>query len=394
MTREIQLRDGFKVVEGHASCPAGKPWGVVRADGSLHPDCGCHASLDGALKHMGAFFDAERSHPGVPGPIRRPAGASGVPIAGFGGRREVRTWHDIEFRVVDQAERTAEIRVCVYNVVDDYGSVWVPGVWTTGLNAKLPKGTWAHDWADIIGRAVSYQDGPDDLKLMVKFSDFDAVPRALQAWTQLRDGDVDEFSFGFERQRWEIVSQDAGMMGVDDGGEPDGMLDVPDGCRERIIQAVMHEWSPVLVGAVPGTGVLAGSVRSAPRVTLRSTNAEGMVDAQIVGDLAVQLAAGEIDLLGALEKIREAAGGGTLTLSTPEKPKEPDKPAAPTTEPSGEAPVAPVSDAAAEATEQLLKAVTAEAQAAKAGAEAATQAEADALLLAADAVLDGMGRTN
>jgi HK97 family phage prohead protease len=304
----------------------------------------------------------------------------------------VRTWHDIEFRVVDQVARTAEIRVCVYNVVDDYGSVWVPGCWRGGLTAKLPKGTWAHDWTDIIGRAISYTDGADDLKLLVKFSDFDAVPRALQAWTQLRDGDVDEFSFGFERRRWEIVNQDAGTMGTADGEPDEGMDDIPDGCRERITEAIMHEWSPVLVGAVPGTGVLAGSVRSSR--ALRALNSEGMVDAQIVGDLAVQLAAGEIDLLGALEKIREAAGGGTLILSTPEKPKEPDKPAAPTTEPSKEPATPPASDAAAEMTEKLLEAVTAEAQAAKAGAEAATQAEADALILAADTALDGLGRAH
>jgi hypothetical protein len=45
-------------------------------------------------------------------------------------------------------------------------------------------------------------------------------------------------------------------------------------------------------------------------------------------------------------------------------------------------------------TEKLLEAVTAEAQAAKATADTATQAEADALLLAADAVLDGMGRAH
>lgn len=60
MPREIQLRDGFKVVEGHASCPVDRPWGVARADGSLHPDCGCHPTMKAALKHMAEFFESEK----------------------------------------------------------------------------------------------------------------------------------------------------------------------------------------------------------------------------------------------------------------------------------------------------------------------------------------------
>jgi hypothetical protein len=388
MTREIQMRDGFKVVEDHPSCPVDRPWGVARADGSLHPDCGCHPTLKAALKHMAGFFEAEKDKPRAGlqiARIRQPVG------------REFRVARRVEVRDLNEQDRTATIKVCTYNTTDDYGSSWLAGVWLDGLRAKLPKGTWAHDWTDIIGRALEFDETPDALWLMVRFSQFDAVPRAYQAWTQLRDGDVDEFSFGFERKRWHPVGSEV-IVGDDGSETTNGVADLPKpspGSTEQMVRAVMHEWSPILVGAVPGTGVLAGSVRSASRVTLRSTSAEGMVDAQIVGDLAVQLAAGEIDLLGALEKIREAAGGGTLILSTPEKPKEPDKPAEPTTEPSNKDEPAPVvSDAAAEMTEKLLEAVTAEAQAAKAGAEAAAQAEADALILAADTALDGLGRAH
>lgn len=60
MPREIQMRDGFKVIEDHPSCPVDRPWGVAQADGSLHPDCGCHPTLKAALKHMAGFFDAEK----------------------------------------------------------------------------------------------------------------------------------------------------------------------------------------------------------------------------------------------------------------------------------------------------------------------------------------------
>jgi ElaB/YqjD/DUF883 family membrane-anchored ribosome-binding protein len=390
MPREIQMRDGFKVIEDHPSCPVDRSWGVAQADGSLHPDCGCHPTLKAALKHMAEFFGAEKDR-GRPKPALR-VGRYGQLVTP--GEPEFRAMHRVEFRVVSEADRTATIRVCTYNRTDDYRSAWLVDVWLNGLRTKLPKGTWAHDWTDIIGRAIDYENTLEALMLMTKFSDFDAVPRSRQAWTQLRDGDVDEFSFGFERRRWHPVGSDV-IVSADGSETTVGVTDLPEppaGCDEQMVEAIMHEWSPVLVGAVPGTGVLAGSVRSSR--ALRALSSEGMVDAQIVGDLAVQLAAGEIDLLGALEKIREAAGGGTLILSTPEKPKEPDKPAASTTEPSGEAPVAPVSDAATEMTEKLLEAVTAEAQAATASAEAATQAEADALILAADTALDGLGRAH
>ena len=190
---------------------------------------------------------------------------------------------DAEFRVVDEDERTAWIRVCVYNVIDDYGTIWLPGCWTEWLNRKKPKGAWSHDWSDVIGQAIDFRDSAEALDLLVKFSEFDAVPRAKQAWTQLRDGDVDEFSFGFDRLEW-----------IEIGPEDDLYKE---GAREKMVKSRMYEWSPVLVGAVPGTKTL----------SVRTINAEGTVDKKHAADVLTKLAAGDIDLADALAEIKNAS---------------------------------------------------------------------------------------
>jgi HK97 family phage prohead protease len=284
------VRGNYMVSEGAPGCPEGKPWGVVFKDNPAKrvDGCGCHATQEGAMEHMVTFIKGQTA--ASPPPRYRPPahGRPSIPIAGFTGRRDRRTFRSIEFRAVDEAKREADIRVCVYNVVDDYGTVWLPGVWRKGLEAKKPKGVWGHDWLDPIGRCLDFTDGDDDLRLLVKFSDFEAVPQAWRAWTQLRDGDIDEFSFSFDRIRWEMVAPDADLE------------DIPDGARELMHEAVMLEWSPVLIGAVPGTGTLA--VRSRARATL--------VPVTLATELATRLATGQIDLTDALLGLRDATVEG------------------------------------------------------------------------------------
>lgn len=164
----------------------------------------------------------------------------------------------IEFRQVDEGERSAWATVVTYNRTDDYGSVWVAGCFAESLRRKLPKATWSHNWSDIIGRVTEYNDGPDRLDVKIQFSDFNDVPRARQAWSQMKSGDVDEMSFGFERQKVELVDEE----------NSDAV--------ERIIKARMYEVSPVLVGAVPDTAVL--SVRDRLRTILSDEQIVGLRD--------------------------------------------------------------------------------------------------------------------
>jgi HK97 family phage prohead protease len=207
----------------------------------------------------------------------------------------------LEVRAI--GERQAEVICCTYNVVDDYGTIWLPGCWTESLNRKKPKSVWGHDWLDPIGQVVDFKDSAKNLRVTIQFSDFDAVPRARQAHRQMMDGDIDELSFGFELNEWSFV----------EGGK-DG---IPEGAREKVTRATMYEVSPVLVGAVPGTKVL----------SVRSANVEGTIEIKAAGDVLTLLAAGEIDLHEALGRIKGAAGTPPPTPAEPEEPATEEPPA-------------------------------------------------------------------
>src|SRR5690606_24300352 len=112
--------------------------------------------------------------------------------------------------------------------------------------------------------------------------DFDAVPRARQAWAQLRSGTIDQFSVGFR------VHED---RMVDD--------------IQHFVRATLDEVALVLVGAVPGTKLVAirtgGLVREIPVETLVAIAKK--IDAgeitQEQGQAALDLAAGtHIDSIG------------------------------------------------------------------------------------------------
>ena len=146
-----------------------------------------------------------------------------------------------EVRSVDEEKRQVDARAVVYNVVDSYGSVWRPGCFTRSLERKKPSVVWGHDWLDPIGKVIDYRDGPEGLDVTIQLDDFDAVPRARQAFAQFKSGSLTDFSFGFRR--------------VDGGDTRDVDKDAYPGAREYMTDVDMDEISPVLVGAVPGTAV-------------------------------------------------------------------------------------------------------------------------------------------
>lgn len=153
------------------------------------------------------------------------------------GRAEVR-------KVGDGTKREFIARVMVYNTVDDYGTIWAPGCFKESLSKRMPVVAWAHSWTEPVGRyrEVVKDDG-QVLELLGKLSDFDAVPRARQAWAQMDDGTIDQFSVGFTRRKW----LDGGDLSEQDRAA---------GAVERMLQADLDEASPVLVGAVPGTALI------------------------------------------------------------------------------------------------------------------------------------------
>lgn len=165
-----------------------------------------------------------------------------------------------------------------YGVPDSYRTSWTKGVFTRALEQRAGEGhaipvVWNHDWADPVGQVVSYRDESDGFYGDVEFDDFDAVPRARQAHAQLRSGTMGQFSFAFGRGEEEEDGQHRGVM-------------------KQTSVAAVQEFSIVLNGAVPGTGVQ--SVRSA------------QVDLDAMTDVFARHAKGEIDVAHALAEIRSA----------------------------------------------------------------------------------------
>ena len=133
---------------------------------------------------------------------------------------------------------TIELLAVSYGITDDYGTQFQRGTFTESLEQRLPVIAFGHDWSDPIGRATAFREDDDGLYLTARLDIGGAVPRADQAYAQLRSGTLTDVSVGFMRTSSE--DRDGHVM---------------------ITKAELDEVSVVLRGAVPGAKVLA--VRSA-----------------------------------------------------------------------------------------------------------------------------------
>lgn len=170
-------------------------------------------------------------------------------------------------------------RMVAYGVPDSYRTSWQKGVFTRALEQRQGDGhsipvVWDHNWADPVGQVVAYRDEQDGFYADVEFDDLEAVPRAKQAHAQIKSGTMGQFSFAFARGEETEDTEHRGVM------------------RQTSVEAV-QEFSIVLNGSVPGTGVMA--TRS------------GRVDARKAADLIERFGRGEVDLTDALVELRSVA---------------------------------------------------------------------------------------
>lgn len=246
------------VEKGGGDCAADK-WAVIWGGQTA----GCHDTEEKAKKQLAALYANEKGKTIV----------------------EHRSLQSREVRVPDDGSRTFEAVVVTYGVEDDYHTIFDAGCFAASLNDRLPKITWAHNWSEPLGRYVDYRDTETELVLVGEFDDFESVPRARQAWAQLRSGTIDQFSVGFARDRIE----------EDEEG------------RIHFKKARLDEAALVLAAAVPGTKLL--QVRS-------SDQSIQDVPIDTVVELAKKVAAGELTN-------DEAKAGLALTLP-PTSPPPPD----------------------------------------------------------------------
>jgi HK97 family phage prohead protease len=196
--------------------------------------------------------------------------------------RETRTGQLTELRTdATDGRHYFTARICNYNVPDSYKTSWAPGVFNRSLDRELPTAVFAHQWDRPIGKVVSYQDNPDGLDVTVRMSDLSVNPDAMRMYHHLKDGEINQFSFAFERVSEERDAQHDGVT--------------------LIKEATMDEVSPVLRGSVPGTRVL--SMRSGESI-----------DKQTAADLLVKFSSGQIDLAEALTALK------TLEATDPGNP--------------------------------------------------------------------------
>lgn len=206
-------------------------------------------------------------------------------------KTEIRTAEIVEVRGPGTAKPDARpgftAKLVSYGVPDTYRTSWQRGVFTTALEKRSSRGAsipvvWDHNWADPVGQVVSYRDEKDGFYGDVEFDDFEAVPRAKQAYAQMQPNPttgkptMGQFSFAFVRGEEIEDTEHRGVM------------------RQTSVNDV-QEFSIVLNGSVPGTGV-------------QATRAPGRVDARTAADLIARMGAGELDLTDALVELRSAAG--------------------------------------------------------------------------------------
>lgn len=185
---------------------------------------------------------------------------------------------------------TITLRAITPGVVDDYGSVWMADAFDAELAVRLPVLAWCHDWSDPIGAGLDYMPSDQGPMVTFVFDDFDAVPRARQAYEQTRTDLPDkpptirDCSVGFSKvSRREPTDEERTLW---------------PGVREVITRARMDELSLVLAGAVPGATV-AG---------VRMANTDGPVSREAVAKLLAQIATGELTLTAALNALEALDG--------------------------------------------------------------------------------------
>lgn len=195
---------------------------------------------------------------------------------------------------------TVTLQPIVPNIVDDYGSVFMPDTFDAALDQRMPTLAWTHSWSEPIGRAFAWSADGDLRSIEFRFDDFEDVPTARRAWRQCQPGPngepatIDDCSVGFSNT---------------DRREPtaDELKRWP-GAREIITRADLDEVSLVLRGAVPGAKVL----------SLRSRDGRvASVAEDVVMDVARKVAAGEMS---------EAEGKAYLDLIAVD-PADPTPPA-------------------------------------------------------------------
>lgn len=173
---------------------------------------------------------------------------------------QYKTLQAYNVKVLDATEGIIEAIVSVFNNIDngDPPERVIPGAFAKTLLRKLPKGIFSHNWEKPIAKTLEARELlPGDImlpqellmlgglyikgKLNLKLTPAQtpANPDAYRVYSDLQEEIIDEFSIGFEVDKYFINKKDR--------------------CID-LLEIKLYEWSPVLAGMNPATQLI--SVKS------------------------------------------------------------------------------------------------------------------------------------
>lgn len=195
-----------------------------------------------------------------------------------------------EVKDVDEGKR--EVLVTIpWETLDTYNTDFARDCFDDYLGQRSPVMCWQHDKKEPIGAVKDWKKGQRANEFVAGFSDFDAVPRAKQAFAQIRDRELTDFSFYYDQAK--AIPHPNGERGA-----------------VRFTHARMPEISPVTVGSIPGA--MATGVREAADAAGIAELVRTHVISEAEGRVMLGLAGGVPDL----EQTRDApVVVGTLSLS-------------------------------------------------------------------------------
>jgi HK97 family phage prohead protease len=151
-------------------------------------------------------------------------------------------------KIVDETKGIVEAFVSVTNVRDKVGDIIQPGAYTKTLQARKPKGVYAHDWKMPVSKALEVKEllpGHPDLPQHLKDIGAGALKVKMQFNLDTERG-RDAYSdviFYKDEQEWSVGYQVPGGA---------ARMDTKTGTR-NIDMMDLYEYSPVLFGAAPHT---------------------------------------------------------------------------------------------------------------------------------------------
>lgn len=108
--------------------------------------------------------------------------------------------------IMDDEKHVIRVKFASFGNKDSAGDILVKGCFAKSINERGPQSDtnrkiaflWQHDMYDPIGKVLEIEELDDGAYATVQLSNFDAVPNAKRAWYQLNDGDINQFSFGYQ----------------------------------------------------------------------------------------------------------------------------------------------------------------------------------------------------